>query len=742
MVPEAPVHYEPAGAQLRAFQASRRFARALVGPVYAGRKTCAAHELIRRAQRRTTQRVWRWVVIHPLREELERGVLTTLRRWLPPEAMWDPKTRFLGLEYQLADQVPRLLEVQMIGLDDAGDRRRLSAAEGAGVWLDDARWLPESVFDEALKIAERGYPPPIAGGTVWSGVICTSRMPAPGHWLVTRSTATDGRNADLELFRQPGGRSPGAENRSHLERIGFSYEELAGRWPPDRVRVEIDAELGANAAETALEADREAARGSFTRYIGTVAPDIVPAAHHQLLIRTLERVARGELRRVMFFLPPGSAKSTYASVLFPPWYMGAHPAHDIILGSHTRELAERFGRRVRNTVSAPVYRDIFGFGLAADSGAAGRWTNQRGGEFYAVGVDGSVTGRRADLGIIDDPVKGRAEADSATSREHTWEWFKADFWTRLKPNAAMIYIGTRWHDDDLAGRLLQEMKSGGEQWEVISIPAIAKENDPLGRAPGERLWAEWFTHEMFEIARRDPRNWSALYQQEPMPESGDYFKQEWIRYYDTAPSRNELKTYGASDYAVTDDGGDFTEHLVVGVDPNDDIYVLDEWHDQTAPDRWVEELLDLMDRWKTLQWAEERGQIEKGVGPFIVKRSQERHIYNWRKQFSSATNKATRAQPIRGRMAMGKVYFPRRAPWVHDFIQELLRFPAGKYDDRIDALGLVGRMLDELVHGTKPATQPALRGLPELTFDELIDLTAPGRPYGYGGEHWGPGARI
>ena len=557
-------------------------------------------------------------------------------------------------------------------------------------------------------------------------------MPGPGHWLVGRSQmAAEGAGRDLELFRQPGGRSTQAENLAALKAAGVSYEALAALWPPDRVRVEIDAELGASAEETALEADRDAARNEMVRFVGVVSPDIEPAAHHRLLIGTLERVARGELKRVMFFLPPGAAKSTYASVLFPPWYMGRNPTHSVILASHMRELAERFGRRVRNITASAPYRDVFGFGLAPDSGAAGRWENQRGGEFYAVGVDSSVTGRRADLGIIDDPVKGRGEADSPTVRQHTWDWYKADFWTRLKPNAALLYIGTRWHDDDLAGRLIEEMKAGGEEWEIISLPAIAKDGDPLGRAPGERLWPEWFTDEMFETARRDTRNWSALYQQEPMPESGDFFKAEWIRYYDRAPPREELRTYGASDYAVTSEGGDYTVHLVAGVDPDDDIYLLDLWRGQTASDQWIETLLDLMERWKTLEWAEEVGQIRKGVGPFIVKRQRERRIYNYRKQFStSGGDKAVRAQPIRGRMAMGKVYFPARAPWTAELVNEMLRFPAGTHDDQVDALALVGRMLGELVAGTKPPKKEPLSGIEALTLDQAYKLTGPGARWG------------
>ncbi|HEY1299225.1 MAG TPA: phage terminase large subunit [Stellaceae bacterium] len=727
----AAAFYEPDGAQLRAFRASQAFARALIGPVYGGRKTCCIHEIIRRVQDARRQRHWRWLVVGPKADELDREIVPALRDALPPETGWDAKGHRLGLEYNLGDDILRRLEILALGLDQEADRKRFLAAEATAVWLVDARWLAEGVFDTALTIARKSFPAPLQGGAEWSGVICSSRMPGPGHWLIGRSLDAGGVRHDLALFRQPGGRTPEAENLGPLKAAGFSYESLAELWPPDRVRVEIDAELGASAEETALEADREAARNDFTRFIGVVAPDITPAAHHRLLIHTLERVARGELKRVMFFLPPGAAKSTYASLLFPPWFLGRKPADSIILASHQRELAERFGRRVRNIVASAQYRDVFGFGLAPDSGAAGRWETQRGGEFYAVGVDSSVTGRRADLGIIDDPVKGRAEADSPTVRQHTWDWYKADFWTRLKPGAALLYIGTRWHDDDLAGRLIEEAKAGGEQFEIISIPALAKEGDPLGRAPGERLWPEWFTAETFETAQRDVRNWSALYQQEPMPESGDYFKAEWIRWYDKAPPRDELRTYGASDYAVTSDGGDFTVHLVAGVDPEDDIYLLDCWREQTASNEWVEAELDLMARWKTLEWAEEKGQIEKGVGPFLTKRQRERKIYNYRKQYSTAGgDKAVRAQPIRARMAMGKVYFPSRASWATDFVQELLRFPAGRFDDRVDALALIGRMLGEMVPGQRAKRPEPIRGIEALTLDQAYKLTGPGARWG------------
>src|SRR6185437_7783738 len=238
---------------------------------------------------------------------------------------------------------------------------------------------------------------------------------------------------------------------------------------------------------------RRQARRSLLNCIELLAPDTVPAAHHRLLIEKLEAVESGKIARLMVFMPPGSAKSTYASILFPPWFLGRNPGLSVIGASHAGELAERFGRRVRNLVGSGEFRRVFGFGLSGDNAAAGRWETAKGGEYYAVGVDASVTGRRADLGIIDDPVKGRAEADSESIRQRTWDWYKADFWPRLKPGGRIVLIQTRWHVDDLAGRLLEEAEHGGERWEVLSLPAEARADDPLGRAVGAPLWPEWFT---------------------------------------------------------------------------------------------------------------------------------------------------------------------------------------------------------------------------------------------------------
>lgn len=434
----------------------------------------------------------------------------------------------------------------------------------------------------------------------------------------------------------------------------------------------------------------------FIEYIGF---GHAPAEHHRFLAQELERVERGETERLMVLMPPGSAKSTYASVLFPPWFMGRQPNASVLGVSNTTELAEKFSRRVRNLVGTREFRNVFpGNGISADQSAAGNWETLAGGEFFAAGMGSAIAGRRADLGLIDDPIKTRQEADSERVRETQWDWYISDFLTRLKPGARQILIQTRWHEDDLGGRILERE---AERWRVVKLPMLAVDTDPLGRKPGERLWPEWFTEEMIATAKLDTRAWNALYQQDPVPDEGDYFRREWFTEYDAPPG--ELRVYAASDFAVTEGSGDYTEHGVFGVDMNMNLYVLDWWRGQTGADRWIEAMLDLVLRWKPLCWFGEAGPIRRSVEPFLVRRMSERGAFCRLEWMASINEKTVRARSIQALASVKSIMWPKRAQWRSEVEKQLLQFPAGKHDDAVDVFSLVGRGLEHISVPRKPS---------------------------------------
>lgn len=453
------------------------------------------------------------------------------------------------------------------------------------------------------------------------------------------------------------------------------------------------------------------------------------ADHHRLILESCQRCIDTHSGRLMLFMPPGSAKSTYGSVVVPSYVMGAQPGYRVIAVSYGSDLARKMGRRSRSVVKQPKYSSIFDTTISADSSAADEWALENGSEYMSGGILSGITGNRANLVVVDDPIKGRQDAESDVIRQRTIEAFDDDVKTRLLPGGSVIIIQTRWHEEDLAGSILPEGYAGesgviecrdGQQWEVICLPAKAERaDDPLGRAPGEYLWPEWFGRDHWTQFERKPRTWASLYQQRPAPEEGDLFRREWLRPYETEPARDTLRIYGASDYAVTADGGDYTVHIVVGIDPQQRIWLLDLWRQQADSSVWVEAFCDLVKQWKPIWWAEETGQIKSGVGPFLLRRMRERQAYVARETFPTRGDKAIRAQSIRGRMALDGLYVPTAKPWCEAFIHELLTFPTGRHDDQVDALGLIGQLLDRMLAGEKPRPQePPVRDRYDREDDE------------------------
>jgi len=272
----------------------------------------------------------------------------------------------------------------------------------------------------------------------------------------------------------------------------------------------------------------------------------------------------------------------------------------------------------------------------------------------------------------------------------------------MKPKARRLLIQTRWSEGDLAGRILDDE---GDDWHVIDLKMEAEENDPLGRQPGERLWPDWFTDKQVIEAKRDVRVWAALYQQRPAPESGDFFRRAWLHPVPRrqVPPMSELRVYGASDYATTTQrGSDPTVHVVVGIDPEDKPWLLDIWRERATTDLWIDAWCRLVKHYSPLSWAEERGQILSGVGPFLDRRARELRAHTDRQQFTSRFDKGVRAQSWRGYIATVGLWYADDASWREVMEHELLTFPASRHDDIVDALGLCGQLLDFALLGARP----------------------------------------
>lgn len=420
------------------------------------------------------------------------------------------------------------------------------------------------------------------------------------------------------------------------------------------------------------------------------------ADHHALWCEKLQGVADGTVPNLLGMMPPGSAKSTYTDVLFIPWYMARMPRRNVILASYASNITRKQGRRARQLIRSRSYENLISASISVESSAADEWALDNESEFMGGGILSGLTGNRAALGVWDDLIKGRDEAESETIREKTWEAYVDDFCSRLIPGAPQIGITTRWHEDDVAGRILPEGWAGesgviegrdGRTWHVVCLPAIAdRADDPLGREMGETLWPQWFSHEHWRPFQRNARTWTSLYQQKPAPDEGTYFQRSWFTEWSVRPA---LNVYGSSDYAVTDSGGDFTVHRVWGVDDQGNLYRLDGWRGQTSADIWVEEKLRLITKWKPLAWFGEAGVIAKAVEPMLIRRMHETGIYCRLEWVPPIGDKPSRARGFQARAAMGKVLFEQGAD-----LGEFLSFPAGKYDDEVDTASLIGRALD------------------------------------------------
>jgi predicted phage terminase large subunit-like protein len=420
----------------------------------------------------------------------------------------------------------------------------------------------------------------------------------------------------------------------------------------------------------------------------------VMAAHHRLILDKLDEITQKPHGRLMLFMPPGSAKSTYASVVFPAYILGQRPGTRLIMASYGDDLARKMGRRVRSIIKQPRYQHIWNTHLLDGSTAAQDFALANGSEYMACGILSGITGNRAAGVIIDDPIKGREQADSSTFRTKTWDAYEDDLKTRLLPGGWVVLIQTRWHEDDIAGRILPDTWKGesgsilckdGNVWDVVCLQARCEvDGDPLGRRQGEYLWPEWFDRKHWAQFENNPRTWAALYQQIPVPTGGGFFKPALIIAADAIPIGTRFVR--AWDLGATEGGGDPTAGVLLGTMPDGRYLIGDVIHMQKGPHE-VEAALKATasrdGRGIAIYIPQDPGQAGKSQIAYLALQLEGYRVHG---QIMSGS-KITRAEPFAAQVNVGNVVM-LRAGWNQPLIQELETFPVGRHDDRVDALSL------------------------------------------------------
>ena len=430
---------------------------------------------------------------------------------------------------------------------------------------------------------------------------------------------------------------------------------------------------------------REKAISSFLEFCRYVWPEIIIGEHHKRIAKAFDRVIEGKCKRLMIAMPPRHGKSQMGSYLVPAYLMGRIPASKLIVGSHTAELAQRFGRMIRNLVDDDKYKELFpNVGLSADSKAAGRWNTKGGGEAYFIGKGGAMTGRGGDIVILDD-ILDEQDALSETAMENTWEWYTSGPRQRLQPNGSIIIINTRWKTDDLTGRLLrQQGQLKSDQWEILEFPAIL----PSGRA----LWPEYWDIDELEKVKVSIglKKWNAQWQQQPTNDEGAILKRDWwrkwkfdeppaceytIQSYDTAYSKKET-----ADYSVISTWGVFTPDADSG--PN--LILLN-----VKRGRWDFPELKRIARAEYLYWNPDNVLIEaKATGTPL--QQELRKVGIPVTMYSpggrrSGQDKISRANAVAPLLESGMIWYPEGLEWAQEMVEECAAFPNGSNDDQVDS---------------------------------------------------------
>jgi len=434
---------------------------------------------------------------------------------------------------------------------------------------------------------------------------------------------------------------------------------------------------------------REAAQKSFMAYVQHVYDGFIVGRHHKIIAEKLERIASGDLKRLIVNMPPRHSKSEFASYLMPSWFLGRNPKLKIIQATMNTELAVRFGRKVRDLIADPIYHEVFpDTDLKPDSQAAGRWETSAGGEYFAAGVGAAMTGRGADLLIIDDP-HSEQDALSSTAYDNTYEWYTSGPRQRLQPGGSIIIVQTRWSKKDLTGRLLQAQSRDmmSDQWEVVEFPAIMPSGEPL--------WPEfWKKEELLKVkASLSVGKWNAQWQQDPTSEETAVIKREWwqpwkeedipnldyiIQSYDTAYSKKETADFSAiTTWGVFQPHGNGDEHLIL-LDAKRGRWNFPELKQIALEEHeyWEPDLMLIEAKASGQPLADEMRLLNLPVATFAP----------GRKRGGGGMDKTTRMHMVSPIFESEKVWYPAGEKFADEVIEEVASFPNGEHDDFCDSM--------------------------------------------------------
>lgn len=446
--------------------------------------------------------------------------------------------------------------------------------------------------------------------------------------------------------------------------------------------------------EVEMELFRREAQQEFKSFIAWTMHTYKFNWHHLYLINKLEAFQRGEIRRLMVFMPPRHGKSQLVSRHLPAWIFGHNPDASVIACSYSAALASSMNRDVQKIMTSPKYYDLFPDAYLVKNTRGARRTSttfdipERMGKYICAGVGGSITGEGADYGIIDDPVKNQEEAESKTYRDRLWDWYVSTFYTRLEKDASILLTLTRWHEDDLAGRLLKQMEEDSDladQWEIVSFPAIKEDNanpDDV-REIGEALWPEKYDEMRMASIKKilGDRYWNALYRQNPVKVGGNIIKGEWFKRYRKSEFNPPVINFYLDTAFTSNTQNDATAILAHFIH-NDSLYI---WESRTMHLSFVDLVAYLIEYVNSFGSRAGYLKIEpKASGLDVIDYLERYTTINVIEDEAPTSDKVARVHASTPYMQSGRVLIPEDEDWVSDYLQELEAFPAGKRDDQVD----------------------------------------------------------